>query len=422
MAEIALSEHLQYMYGLERFGIRLGLDTMRALLGTLNNPHEQFRSIHLTGTNGKGSTAAMLESVLRAQGIRTALYTSPHLYQFNERVRVAGEPISDAELLALIQDVREAAGDTIHPTFFEFTTALAFLHFARAQADIAVIEVGMGGTLDATNVITPLVSVITNVGLDHTPILGNNVAEIAANKAGVIKPGRPVVTHEKNPELLEIFKKISQEKEAAVHIVSEEFVASSIQATLEDQTFSAAGEKYAIPLLGKHQIDNACTALAVLSVLQKQGIEISQQAIKEGLQSVKWEGRLDIVSRQPFILVDGAHNNEGIQALATFLDETPLPPPDVLVVAVKNDKDISLLLEKIVPRFKHIIVTEGNYEPAPAEKISSLIEPQALSVQAIPNVAAALATGKKLLSPNGMMLVTGSLYMIGDALTVLRHP
>jgi dihydrofolate synthase/folylpolyglutamate synthase len=426
MATKDLDKQLHYIYGLERFGIRLGLEVMTKLLAALGNPHQQLRSIHITGTNGKGSTAAFIESVLRESGLKVGLYTSPHLYRFNERVRISGQEINNKELLKLITEVKAAThAHHLQATFFEFTTALAFLYFARQKIDIAVVEVGMGGELDATNVITPLIAIITNIGLDHVPIIGKNKMGIARNKAGIIKTGCDVVTAEKNKIILTYFADVCRQRQANLYPVQKHMVVHQISASLDKQIFEARGRpegKYTISLLGKHQLTNAASALLAVSLLRDHhGFSITNEHIQAGLAKTQWEGRLEIVSRQPFVLVDGAHNNDGVRSLVTFLKEMSLPRPEVLILAVKKGKNTREFMTKVIPLFEHVIVTEGSYEPAKAEIIAKEIKNIHPHVEAIPNVQEAVAMAKKLLTSEGMMLVTGSLYMIGDALAILRR-
>lgn len=440
---ISLQEQLAYMYSLERFGIKLGLEVMEQLLAALEHPERQFQSVHITGTNGKGSTAAFLESMLRQTGRKTGLYTSPHLVTFHERIRVKGVAITDEELISLIAEVREKTDELhIQPTFFEFTTAVAFLFFARAKVEIAVVEVGMGGLLDATNVITPLISIIANIGNDHMPMIGNNRQEIAENKAGIIKKNGIVVTAETNPNFIEYFRKVCRERQATLHVVQEELYvilseAKDLRVPADDfpsevmkhqkreilrpamaglqndrvkQTFTLSGTisgEFTIPLLGAHQITNACTALLAAHLLK-----LPLPTMKVGLEKTIWPGRLDVVSTKPFILVDGAHNDDGIACLHQFLQETKLPHPKVLVLAVKKGKDMKELLKLIIPRFEHIIITQGTYEPEDTGVIAAQIK----GGVEIPDAKQAIAAGKKMLGENDMMLVTGSLYMIGAAL------
>lgn len=248
-----MHQELEYLYHLERFGVKPGLGVMRELMDVLGHPEKKFKSIHVTGTNGKGSTCAMVESVLRESGIKTALYTSPHLYTFNERIKISGVPISDSDLISLIQEIRDVVEkNNLQPTFFEFTTALAFLYFSRAHIDIAVIEVGMGGRLDATNVITPLLSIITNVGLDHMEFLGDTVEEIAREKAGIIKEGVPVITREEDENILNIFNEEAKKNNTHViraqdvvstKVLHADFSGQEVEVTTPSRSPSYEGEK-----------------------------------------------------------------------------------------------------------------------------------------------------------------------------------
>lgn len=423
----SIDTELQYMYSLERFGIKLGLARMKGLMEALDGPHEAFSSVHLTGTNGKGSTASFIAQCLSAQGLKVGLYTSPHLLRFNERICIDGVPILDERLAELVAHVRQCvAGRGLNEiTFFEFTTAVALVYFAHEQVDIAVVEVGMGGEFDATNVLVPLVSVITNVGLDHVPMLGKDRHEIAATKAGIIKNRVPVVLGEQDTSLRELFAQVCQKKQATLHQVSQLLQVDVLQSDLEGQSFRTRGawqQEWHIQLLGRHQLQNAATALATLWVLQEQGVGVSAEARVRGLATATWPGRLQIISRRPFILVDGAHNDDGVRALEAFLQEQPgLPRGDVLVLAMKQDKDVGEMAARIVPRFRCVIVTEGNYDPADAEQLAAVLARQHPHVEAIKNVAQAAARARSYQASDGMMLVTGSLYMIGGAMAALQE-
>ncbi len=466
-----LTRQLAYLHNLQRFeAIKPGLGVIHALLAELGNPHRQFSSIHIAGTNGKGSVAAMLASMLQHSSPPPTTYnlhpligryTSPHLTRFNERVCINDTPVTDGELARLISNVRAAAERTrLSPTFFEFTTAAAFLHFARQCVDIAVVEVGMGGRLDATNVITPLVSIITNIGLDHTQWLGATRRAIAREKAGIIKPGVPLVTAERNPGTLAYFASICRAQRAPFYPVHQHLHARRLYHDLNSQSFTVrtlappARVSFSLPLLGRHQIDNALTALLALQFasggardkrLQKissRDARLTRYA-QRGLAAVRWPGRLQIFSRDPFILLDGAHNPNGVRALARFLDDEPLlPSPDILVLGSKNDKDITALLKHIVPRFRHVVVTEASYQPMPAAALAERIaragktpgvnrktpgveearaRNNALLITAEPNLARALALARRELRPGQMLLITGSLYLIGDALQNIKN-
>lgn len=413
---------LTYMYSLERFGIKPGLAVMEQMMEALGHPERKFKSIHVTGTNGKGSTCAMMESILRTAGYTTALYTSPHLYVFNERIRVGGVSISDEALRPLISELRSCIEEkNIQPTFFEFTTALAYLYFARCEVDIAVIEVGMGGLYDATNVITPLLSVITNVGLDHTEYLGPTTAHIAREKAGIIKEGVPVITAEKDTAILAIFDGVADEKHTEVLRVREVVRTRVLSSTLQGQEIQIEGETpYTVhlPLLGVHQVTNMATAMLAMKELSLQGFSLSEESIISGIGNTVWEGRLQIISQDPLIIVDGAHNQDGARALASFL--STVSRHDILIFAAKKGKDISDMEELVIPLFTEVIVTEGSFMPEDAEVLAEKIRSIHSAVYVEKNTAAAIGNAQTRVPKGGTIVITGSLYMIADALTYFK--
>jgi dihydrofolate synthase / folylpolyglutamate synthase len=427
-----LQEQLRYMYALERFGMKPELDSIRRLLKELGNPHEQFASVHISGTNGKGSTAAFLEAALRLR-YRVGLYTSPHLVRFNERIRVNGMEIPDEQLGALIERVQHAANAiNVSPTFFEFSTALAFSHFAHERVNIGVIEVGLGGEKDATNVITPLVAVITNIGHDHAQIIGPTKLDIAREKAGIIKKGSVCVTAEADVDMFQVLAKKAEERGAACRRVQEMLSARVVEQSLDGQIIETRGAysaQFTLPLLGEHQVTNAATALIALQALAEKGFGVSLEQIQAGFRETRWPGRLHVLSRRPLILVDGAHNEEGAQALASFV-QTSLesavggknPWRRVLLLGMKNDKHMPTMFETLLPTFERVIVTEGNYEPTPARALASVVAKYHPGVEAIPNVRAALAAGTARLEADDLVLVTGSLYLVGDVLATMRAP
>lgn len=428
-----IKTQLNYLHKLERFKkIKPGLATMWSLMKALGNPQDTFPSIHIAGTNGKGSTAAFLSSILNQTSLKVGLYTSPHLHRFNERIVINNQPVSDNHLSNLINQVRKAAATArVTPTYFEFTTAIAFLYLARQKVDIAIIEVGMGGDLDATNVITPILSIITNISLDHTQWLGQTKLSIAKRKAGIIKNKIPLITAEENPDIIAYLKNECAQKKALIHILQKMIITTPAKHTLSDQTFSTNGvinDTFTIPLLGQHQITNASTALLATQVFKKTqprlnkiiSTQISTHKIKKGLSSVQWSGRFDIVSKQPFILIDGAHNEQSVFALASVLDSYHLPHPDILVLGIKDDKDPKPFLDNIVPRFRKIIVTEAKHHPTPAKKLAKQISESNTQVSATTNLAQAIDQAKKDLKPNTMLLITGSLYLAGDALSIIK--
>lgn len=416
-----MHEQLQYMYGLSRFGIKPGLERMEQMMELLGHPEQKFKSIHVAGTNGKGSTAAMLDCVLRQGTLKVGLYTSPHMYVFNERIRVQGESISDAELAALAEELRALIEKhEIPATFFEFTTALAYMYFVRQGVDIAVVEVGMGGLLDATNVITPLVSVITNVGLDHTEFLGDTKEKIAFEKAGVIKSGVPVVTSERQKSVLSVIRAAALTHRATLHQAHQDSSVEKLSSSWDGQRVEVRGVwqgQLHLPLLGDHQLENLAAALTALHALRRQDIDISWEQIERGIESTRWAGRLDVLSREPLIVLDGAHNNDGAEALYQFIRHWPRH--DVLVVGEKYGKEIPVLAQRIVPLFDRVIVSQGSFQPQDPQELAEQLGPYSRHIEVIVSLPRALTAARASLPPKGTLLITGSLYMVGDALTVL---
>lgn len=422
--DFMIDKELEYLYGLERFGIKLGLEVMQELMERLGHPEKSFKSIHIAGTNGKGSTAAFVASALRKAGYNVGLYTSPHLIRFNERIQVNGEEITDRELIYFIELVRkkiENAQDKLQATFFEFATAIAFLYFAHKKVDIAVIEVGMGGRLDATNVITPEVCVITNIGFDHEEHLGSGLLEIAREKAGIIKKHVPVVTAERNKEVLDYFRDVCKGKESELFVVQEHLKANGVAESLGGQEFAVNGAiegRFSIRLLGEHQVENACCALLALKLLGLCGINIHKVAMQEGLSAAEWDGRLQIISRKPLVIVDGAHNAAGIEALCNFVKR--FENRKVLVIGIAKDKRIGEMVKLIAPLFEKVIVTKGSFKPAETSVIAEEARKYCDDVKEIEDVNEAIEAAFGFAEKGDTILVTGSLYMVGDALAVLK--
>ncbi len=421
-----MEQELEYLYGLERFGIKPGLAVMERMMHALQYPDRSFRSIHVAGTNGKGSTCAMIESILRHAGYKTALYTSPHLHTFHERVRVGGAPITNEALLRLIAEIRTVCErHSISPTFFEFTTALAFLHFSRSNIDIAVIEAGMGGRYDATNVIEPIVSVITNIGLDHMEFLGSTKQEIAKEKAGIIKEGVPVVTAEEHEDVLRVFAAEAEKKHAPILRTNDTVHTDLLDSGLTGQEVDVdiqRGEtgifRVHLPLLGLHQVANMATAIA--AVLQLGDAHVIDQAVlADGIMHVTWDGRLQVVSQNPLVIVDGAHNADGVYALECFLHEQHLSEKSgVLLFAAKKGRNADDSIERVVPLFHTVVITEGAYMPESADALARQFARSGKRIISEPDVGRAIAAAMSHLDEGEMMLVTGSLYMIPE---VLQH-
>lgn len=381
---------LAYLDSLQGSGIRPGLGRMRALLRRLRNPHQAYPSVIVAGTNGKGSTAATLESILRHSGLRTALYTSPHLVDVRERWLIAGEMIAPElleESVARLRDAAKAIG--IHPTYFEAMTIVAFIAFSIAECEVAVLEVGMGGRLDATNVVRPLAAVITPIGLDHTEYLGRTVRQIAAEKAGVIHRGAVVLTSNEDPRVLEVLWK---------------------RAAKFDNRFLVVREDHDTPLAGDYQRRNAALAVWTARELAAHFPAITEAAIETGVAATRWRGRLERMHvRGKDIWIDGGHNAHAAAAIAPFI-ERAVPRPRLLVFGIMSDKDIPAVEEQLYPLFDRILTTE----PFPPRSAKAEALATAGNAEAIPDPEAALA--RALAAPEPSVVVAGSLYLAGAAI------
>ncbi len=412
---------LGYLYGLRRFGMKLGLEATQKVVEILGNPQKEFKSIHIAGTNGKSSTAVMIARVLQEAGYKVGLYTSPHLVKFNERIQVNGEKITDEELVQLTDLIKDKLADKVQPTFFEFTTALAFLHFVHKKVDIAVVEVGLGGRLDATNVLNPLVGVITNIGLEHEQHLGDTLEKIAKEKAEIIKQGSVIVTAEKEKNILDYFAKICKERDAELFVVQEKLPFKKVAENFDHQEFEVSGlveGKFSLPLLGDHQLENACTAMLALHLLDKKGVSVPKEAIQKGLKGAKFSGRLEVVSKEPLIIVDGAHNAAGMMALCNYIKK--LPKRKLLVLGISKDKNITEMMKLVVPLFEEVIVTQGNFKPTDTSVLATEGRKYIKIVHELPKIEDALLAAHESVEKDELLLVTGSIYMVGDALAALK--
>jgi dihydrofolate synthase/folylpolyglutamate synthase len=400
---------LEYLYSLEKFGSKLELTRMRNLMEALEYPYRVFPSIHVGGTNGKGSVCAFLDSVLREAGYKVGLYTSPHLVNFNERIRVNGKEIGDEELKILVEEIRKKIeeekleGDNPEDTknkitFFEFTTAIAFLYFKKMGVDIAVIEVGMGGRLDATNVILPEVSVITNIDYDHMESLGDTKEKIAREKAGIIKFGVPLVTAEDDPKIMELLEGICRERSSSLYRVGVEC-------------------GYPLGMMGIHQRKNAAVAGKVLELLSN-GLQITEEAKRRGFWNARWMGRLEQLGEKPRVLVDCAHNVAGIRVLIDYLRN--LERRKVLVLGIAKDKQIPEMVSLIAPLFEKVVVTRGNFKPAEPEIIAAEARKYVPDVEVVPEVEKAIRMALSKAEKEDLILFAGSIYMVGDVLKLRK--
>ncbi len=438
---------IEYLYGLQRHGIKLGLENIRRLMTLLDEPHRRFRSVHIAGTNGKGSTAAMVATVLAAAGYRTGLYTSPHLIDFTERIRVNSEPITPEQAARLTERIRAAAADLpageagLPVTFFEFTTAMAFLHFAESSVDFVVAEVGMGGRYDATNVLTPLVSVITQIDFDHQAYLGDTLERIAAEKAGIIKPSVPVVTAVDRPEAVSVIRNVCREQNAPLYrLGSEVRVEGSSPQRFRYQGIRWSFSDLNCALLGRHQLSNAGCALAALELLERQVITLGEARVRRGLSTVRWEGRLGRVPPARSgagVVVDGAHNPAGARTLRAFLEESRPSHPGrlILVVGILRDKDIDGILGELVPMADEVIVTRPrNERAASADDLKRHLEKHAVPAARLPDgqgrravrvtvrepLEEALRYAQSAAAAADLICITGSLYTVGEARSYLK--
>ena len=403
------------------------LDLLRVerLLAAVGNPHTLFPALHIAGTKGKGSTAALCESSLRAAGIRTGLYTSPHLHTFRERIQVNGQKIAREEVIALVEEVRPLIERTPGITTFEAITSIGFLHFARSGVDVAIVEVGLGGRLDATNVLTPDVSVITSLSLDHTYLLGNTLAEIAYEKAGIIKPGIPIVSAPQRAEAIKVLEAVSQEREAPLTEVGRDWDYDPGPADLDGQAFTARritdggsdldGE-YWMPLLGRHQLENGTSAIAALDILRQRGFRIPAEAVHEGLRDIHWPGRLEILSREPLVVVDCAHNPYSAQMLRKALEEWFPDQRWVLIFGASADKDIAGMLQALLPISEYIIVTRSNHPRAASPiELADIVASAGSGAEVNVNVRKSLQRGLAMMDPDNGLLMTGSIFLVADA-------
>ncbi|NOY53680.1 MAG: bifunctional folylpolyglutamate synthase/dihydrofolate synthase [Deltaproteobacteria bacterium] len=412
--------------GLELHGIVLGLDRVRFLLEALGNPQETFPSIHIAGTNGKGSTAVYLDSVLQRAGLRTGRYTSPHLHHFSERITLSGEKVAPEVIAARTEELLEivrSAGPDFQPTYFEMTTAMAFAVFAEAGIDIAVVETGLGGRLDATNVIRPVVSIITNVAMEHADYLGDSLEAIAREKGGIIKEGGVTVTGVRNPKVRTILEKISDRRRGRLIRLGEEIRVEDVEVHREDgsRTFTFRGvdssrEGLIVGMRGEHQVVNAAVALGALEVLIRQGVDIPDNAVREGLREACWPGRLETVSGDPWIMVDGAHNPHAARVLQQVLENDLEYHRLILVIGILQDKDVPAIVLPLLPLADRLVLTRPQYDRGtdPVVQLEK-IGRSGLEVMLAPSVPEAVDAARALYAPGDLILVTGSLYTVAEA-------
>jgi dihydrofolate synthase/folylpolyglutamate synthase len=444
--EIAYQDALDYLYSFVDYSLtrsfrnspeKFDLGRMAVLLERLGNPHRGYPTIHIAGTKGKGSAAAMCASVLQEAGYKTGLYISPHMTDYAERIQVNGETIPHDTLATLVNEIKPYVEQIPQLTTFELTTALAFQHFAQEGVEAAVIEVGLGGRLDATNVIDPLLSIITSISLDHVNVLGDTLGKIAYEKAGIIKPGRPVVSApQKEPARL-VIEQVAAERNSPLVQVGKDFLYQAETHSLDGQTFSIwpsaefrsspagaalAGEeamhpqRLTIPLLGLHQVENAATAFAALQIARHTGMEIPDGSISKGMEKVSWPGRFELLHHDPPLIVDSAHNQDSAVRLKQALDDYLPGRPVIVIFGASEDKDVPGMLTALKPRIDQLIATQSIHPRAmDAGQIVEVSRGLGIpATEAIP-LEAAMVNAMQAAGKEAAVLVTGSLFVAAGA-------
>jgi dihydrofolate synthase / folylpolyglutamate synthase len=458
---------LSYLYNLQKFGIKLGLSKTENLLKAFNNPHRTLNCLHIAGSNGKGSVAAMLASIYSRAGYKVGLFTSPHLVDFRERFQINGRLISRSRTLDLIREIQEKADQEEPPTFFEFITAMALIYFFREKVDLAIMEVGLGGRLDATNIIDPLITVITTIALEHQDYLGKTLENIAWEKAGIIKPGVPLVTGVGQKKALEQIEAICRERQSPIYRAGRDFRTRKLgkgkfsyfgfrisdcemkepsgvrrSAFVEGKygrsnrldteylmphknkdresitPLSAIGNPQLkglqLALRGDYQIKNAALVLAVVGLLQKE-YPVKERKIREGLSKVSWPGRMEVLSERPWIVLDGAHNPGAMKALAETLPQSFFYQKLFLVFGMMKDKNIKQTLNYITPLAKHILLTRAEYDrSADPEDLKQYFNKDRPRPRVFPTIPLAITQALKEAGPKDLILITGSLFVVGE--------
>jgi len=433
--ETQYNQALDYLYSFVDYSLKhsselakadFNLDRMFALMKSLGNPQTKYPIIHVAGTKGKGSTSALCAAGLQAAGYMTGLYTSPHLEDFVERIRINGEPISHEQMVELVDEIKPHVAKIEKLTTFEITTALAFMAFAKYGATAAVFEVGLGGRLDATNVVTPKVSVITSLSYDHMAVLGNTLALIAGEKAGIIKPGVPVVSSPQKDEALQVLLRVASERNSDITLVGRDVEFERVDSSLSGQRLKVEGRLSAvngplsivelhIPLLGAHQIENAATAYAALKV---SGIPITDEQIKLGFSQVQWRARFEVARVEPPVIFDSAHNQDSFEKLRETLDEYFPGKKVYLIFGASEDKNIPGMFAEMKPKIQKIIITRADHPRAlSVEHISGLADQAGAGWEAVVPVKDALRRALELSAKDGsIVLSAGSMFVTAEVM------
>ncbi len=426
--ETQYNQALDYLYSFVDYSLKhvselakadFNLDRMFALMESLGNPQENYPIIHVAGTKGKGSTSALCASALTAAGYKVGLYTSPHLEDYCERIQIDGSPLTHGGLAALVDAIRPFVARVPKLTTFEITTALAFLAFAQENVDAAVIEVGLGGRLDATNIVTPRASVITSLSMDHMAVLGDTLAKIAGEKAGIIKEGVPVVSSPQKDEALEVLLRVARERGAPMTLVGRDVKYEFQSSSLDGQDFIIHNSKFIIPLLGSYQLTNAATAYAALKA---SGLNVSDEAIQKGFSQVKWRARFEVARRAPPVIFDSAHNDDSFAKLRETLETFFPRRPVYLILGASEDKNLAGMLREMKPKIRKLIVTRADHPRAlEVEKIQKLADTLEVPNEAATPVASALARALELSALDGsIVLSAGSMFVTAEVMAAWK--
>ncbi len=408
---------IAYLYGLQKFGIKFGLTSITRLLAALGNPHRRLRCVHIAGTNGKGSTAAFIASIAAAAGYKIGLYTSPHLIRFTERITINNQEISRTAVDRLTGRIRDAAASLSSLTFFECATAMALLYFAEQQVDCAVIETGMGGRLDATNVIQPMLSVITAISREHEQYLGHTIMNIAAEKAGIIKRNGVLLTAVRSPAALALLRRRCRKMGSAMFVLGRDF---SLQRQ-PDRTLAYSGlthdlARLRLGLRGEHQLENGALALAAAELMSRHGFALSDAAVRQGLKTVYWPGRLEVVHSRPLLVFDGAHNPAAMRCLCASLLNGFDCERVLLVLGIMRDKDIRAMLKEIMPIAGRVFVCSPDMDRAASTpELARMLHDSGVDCVEGKSVGDALARALREARRRDLVCVTGSLFTVGEA-------
>lgn len=412
-----------YLHSLNLLGGKLGLERIKRLLELMENPQEKFKSILVGGTSGKGSTVAMISSILQEAGFKVGTFTKPHLSSFTERIVINGKKIPEQDVMIIVEEVKTTIEKMKkdsrfkHPTFFEIVVATAFRYFEEQKVDLAVLEVGLGGRLDGTNVVNPLVSVITNVSLEHTKILGDTVLKIAKEKAGIIKKNGILITATEDDEVFSLFKKICEEKNSKISRVGEDIKFQRLSSDLNGQEFGINNyDNLCIPLLGNHQLFNAACAVGAIDALKSNDIIIPEETIRNGLKKIKWPGRLEIIQKNPLIVLDCAKDPVAMKKLREAVNNFDYEKM-ILVISISSDKDIQSMMKEIIPISDLVIltkhkVTDRGVDP---EILAKEVKKYSENFIILEDVKGAVKKALSLSTKKDMVLVTGSLFTVGEA-------